>query len=442
MSNVIRLQTERDISVNTCITLTCELCEQDIDCRIGYSNRAVQPLRFACPHCETSLNITLDIAEAPKSKFSYTGCRPSDHQPGGPFVGSNPFVDLHLDFPVRFGKYVLGDTPWFASMRQVEEAIGGDRTKAFEMSQWHGQRLDLLNSLCEKSGHLRKVVNLYLGNNKQLFQQRACEFLEEEQNPSLLPQDINATLYRVIAKSFFPFVVFEHGKEISEEFPRLLYSLDSQQLDRFIGELILSKFLQQLQRDCLKIYPRILDAEIPLRPALFLDLIKSNESERTSGRVSSQDFLAIKDLYKDIVEILARQLVIVAGINNLLHRNDAHAFPMISGGVLGGLEKFSGKPLADRFKYLDDCWYVISIEVFNLELRNSIAHNNLEYQEISQTVRYFPEGGRLTAVSGKEMSFLDFMRQVLLVFREMHNMHHLIKSLFYYEYLIRQRRRA
>lgn len=426
--------------MNTCIVLICDVCAQDIDCRIGYSNRTIQPLRFVCPHCDTPLAITLDISEAPKSKFSYTACRPSDNQPAGPFVGDNPFVDLHLDFPVKFGKYVLGDTPWFASMRQVEEAIGGDRIKAFEMSQWHGRRLDVLNELCKKSEELKRVVNLYLGNNKQLFQKRASEYLEEEQEPSLLDQDVNATLYRVIAKAFFPFVIFEHGKEISEEFPRLLYSLNPQRLDAFIGELIASGFLPRLQRDCLKIYPRIFDLEIPLRPALFLDLIESTESERASGRVSSQDFVTVKDLYKDIIEVLSRQLVIVAGINNLHHRHDAHAFPAISGGVLSGLEKFSAKPLAERFKYLDDCWYVIPIEQFNSDLRNSIAHNNLEYRESDQTIRYFPEGGRLSATPAGEMSFLGFMRHVLQIFREMHNMHHLIKALFYYEFLIRRPR--
>ncbi|AGI82771.1 hypothetical protein G655_19275 [Pseudomonas aeruginosa B136-33] len=37
------------------------------------------------------------------------------------------------------------------------------------------------------------------------------------------------------------------------------------------------------------------------------------------------------------------------------------------------------------------------------------------------------------------MYFLEFMRMLLVAFREMHYLHHVIKCLFYYEYIIRQK---
>jgi hypothetical protein len=236
------------------------------------------------------LEIVLDISEAPRSKFSYKGCEQSKQKAQGPFSGVNPFVDLHLDFPVKFGEYVMGMTPWFASLEQVAEATGGDRTKAFEISQLHATKLHFLNQLYLRADELKRLINLYLGKNKQLFQRRAAEFLEEEEEESLLPQDLNATLYRVIATAFFPFVVHEHGREISEEFPKIMMNLEEPALDLFIDELFNNGFMDALQRDCLRIYPRIFDAELPLRPAIFLDLIKSKESEIVAGRVSSSDF--------------------------------------------------------------------------------------------------------------------------------------------------------
>lgn len=422
--------------MNSCMTITCGTCELDIDCRIGYSNRLIQPLQFSCPHCHTQLEIVLDISEAPQSKFIFKGCEPSKHQANGPFSGKNPFIDLHLDFPVKFGKYVPGATPWFASLIQVEEATGGDRKKAFEISQFHAARLHALNQLYPRAEELKRIINLYHGKNKQLFQRRAAEFLEEDQENSLLPQDLNATLYRVIAKAFFPFVVHEHGREISEELPRMLFALDTAALDSFIDEIFSSGFIDALQRDCLRIYPKIFDAELPFRPALFLDLIKGDESEVVAGRVSSSDFFNFKDLYKDILEIIGRQLVLVAGINNLLHRGNANSFKTIDGGSLSGLRKLSEKTLSDKFKYLDDCWYKLSQDVFNLGLRNAIAHNNVLYDQATQVITYFPDGGRLDKAQGKELAFLEFMRLLLVAFREMHNLHHVIKSLFYYKFLI------
>ena len=313
---------------------------------------------------------------------------------------------------------------------------------AMRQSMFHSSRLNILNQLYPRSDELKKVINLYHGSNKQLFQKRAAEFLEKEQEKSLLQQDLNATLYCVIAKAFFPFVVHEHGKEISEELPKLLFGLDQTQLGLFIADLFKSGFLTDLQRDCLRIYPRVFDVEIPFRPALFLDFIEEQESELIAGRVSSQDFFGLKDIYKDVLEIIARQIVLVAGINNLYHRGNFNSFKAIDGGTLSSLQKLSEKTLSDKFKYLDECWYNLSVSDLNLGLRNAIAHNNIDYNNKTQIVTYYPEGGRLNMMEGKNVSFLAFMRSLLLAFREMHNLHHVIKSLYYFKLLVYDRHTA
>lgn len=424
--------------MNTCMTITCSTCEQDTDCRIGYSNRLIQPLQFSCPHCHSSLEITLDTSNAPESKFTFNGCNQSTNLRSGPFEGTNPFVDLHLDFPVKFGTYVMGFSPWFASLHQLDE-VTGDREKSLHLSMLHSRKLNLLNELYPKSEELKRVINLYHGANKQLFQKRAAEFLGEEEERSILQQDLNATLYRVIAKAFFPFVVFEHGKEISERLPELLFGLDREQLGSFIKDIFSSGFLTSLQRDCLRIYPRVFEVEIPFRPALFLDYFEGEQSDLVAARVSSHDFFSLKDIYKDVLEIIARQIVLVAGINNLYHRGNFNSFKAIDGGSLSSLQKFSEKTLSDKFKYLDDSWYNLAITDLNLSLRNAIAHNNINYNSGTQTVTYYPDGGRLAATEGKEVSFLAFMRSLLLAFREMHNLHHVIKSLYYYKLLVHDR---
>ncbi|MBU1723412.1 hypothetical protein KJ965_05845 [Patescibacteria group bacterium] len=422
------------------MTITCNTCEENIDCRIGYSNRLIQPIQFSCSHCHSPIEIILDTSESPRSKFKFNGCKPAQQQPDAPFNGDNPFVDLHLDFPVKFHKYVMGNTPWLASIDQLTVAADGDRAKAFEMYQFHTARLNALNQLYSKADSLKRIINLYHGKNKQLFQKRAAEFLEEDEEKSLLPQDLNATLYLVIAKAFFPFLIYEHGKEISEKIPMLLSTFDETALGSFIQEISKSGFLETLQKDCLKLYPRIFDAEIPLRPALFLDFIKSDESDVVAGRVSSSDFFSFKDLYKDILEVIGRQIIIIAGINNLYHRGDFNAFKTIDGGSLSSLQKLSEKTLSDKLKYLDDSYYNLSSNIFNFGLRNAIAHNNVQYNESTQVITYFPSGGRINKNESKNISFLEFMRLLLIAFREMHNLHHIVKSLFYYKFIIHESR--
>lgn len=424
--------------MNTCMTITCSTCELDTDCRIGYSNRRIQPLQFSCPHCQSQIEITLDISNAPQSNFSFNGCGPSVNQPEKTFDGANPFVDLHLDFPVKFGPYVMGLTPWFASLKQLND-VTGDENKAHQLSMFHSGRLNMLNELYPKADELKRILNLYHGANKQLFQKRAADFLREEQQHSTLQQDVNATLYRVIAKTFHPFIVFEHDIEISQELPKLLLGLNREQLANFIEDIFTSGFLISLQRDCLRLYPRVFDFEIPFRPALFLDFFEEEQSSLVAARVSSEDFFSLKDLYKDILELISRQIVLVAGINNIYHRKNFHSFKPIDGGALSSLQKFSEKTLSEKLKYLDDSWYNLSSNDLNLGLRNAIAHNNINYDSQTQIITYYPDGGRLAATEGKEISFLQFMRSLLLAFREMHNLHHVIKSLYYYKLLVHDR---
>ena len=426
--------------MNTCMALTCGICERDTDCRIGYSNRLIQPLRFACPHCGSAMEVTLDTSDAPRSNFSYNGCKPSNTQPKGPFTGENPFVDLHLDFPVRFGTYVMGMTPYM--MASMDLDAGEENGLAgFAKMQFHNHRLNQLNNFHDQADRIKAIIRLYGNANKQLFRKRVGEFLEEDQGSSLRPEDVNASLYTFISRVFLPFVKFGEVSDAVEQFTEHTMEHHGPALSAFMDRIIGNGFLATLQKDCLKLYPDIFEAEMPLRPALFLDLLPERHGEKAAARISSKDFLSYKDLYKDIVEVFARQLTLVAGINNVIHRGDYNSFkPLVAGGAaLSSLERFSEKTLSEKYKYLDDCWHALDDSAVDAKVRNAIAHYNVDYNEITQEITYYPDGGGLEQGEPRMMYFLEFMRLLLSMFREMHQLHHLIKCLFYYEFLIRNK---
>jgi len=426
--------------MNTCMALTCDICDKDTDARIGYSNRLIQPLRFACPHCGSAMEVTLDTSDAPRSNFSYSGCKPSDTQSGGSFTGENPFVDLHLDFPVRFGDYVMGLSPFM--MASMDLGVGEtDGMARFVKMQFHNDRLNQLNHFHDQADRIKSIIRLYGGANKQLFRKRVGEFLGQDQEPSVKPQDVNASLYSFISWVFLPFVKFGEVSTAIEQFAVLTTRHQGAALSAFVEKIVTNGFLANLQKDCLKIYPDIFAAEMPLRPALFLDLLPDRHGEIAAARISSKDFLSYKDLYKDIVEVFTKQLTLVAGINNVIHRGDYNSFkPLVAGQpALSSLDKFSAKTLSEKYKYLDDCWYSLDSAAVDAPVRNSIAHYNVDYDEVTQKITYYPEGGGLEQAEPKTMYFLDFMRLLLSMFREMHQLHHLVKCLFYYEFLVRNR---
>lgn len=431
--------------MNTNITITCDTCEQDIDCRIGYSNRKIQPLSFACPHCESLLLITLDTSEAPETKFEFDGCAPSSVQPTKGFDGKNPFIDLHLDFPVREGPYKQGETPFLVAMQELTTACGGNANEAHARYKYLTVHLTALNDIAEKSDEIKRLINLYFGKNRQLFMQRAHAFLNKQMQQDkklkhdFKEQDTVATLYSVIAAAFFPFTIFENNKSISREVPNILRSVNSNKLRELFDELQRTSFLTTIHRDCLRLYPRVLGFELQLRPALFIDLLQSGQNKNTATRVSFQDFSMLKDLYKDIVETMSSQLVLIAGINNLIKRGDAHEFGIIDGGKLSNLSKFSRKPLSNKFKYLDDCWLNTETDAYNLDLRNAIAHNNIRYDMVSQVISFYPNGGGFEQGEEMRMSMIDFKCLLLKAFREMHDQNMVIKCLKFYQLLIHDR---
>lgn len=418
-------------------TFTCETCDGDIDCRIGFSNRAVQPLSFSCPHCNALIEVTVILGGSPPIQMN--GVVHSKDRQYGMLDGRNPFVDLHLDFPTWSKEYVMGHTPFIMAlqkMRRVKDE--GARASDYQNFQ---VRLDQLNKYYEKSRDLKRIIKLYHGDNKKLFIKKSEDFLEEKMERTLASQDINLVLYRLISATFLPFIDPISNADFSETITRLVIAIaekNKQNFDKFMESIIKTKFLENLQRDCLEIYPRILVAEIALRPALFMDFVEEEPSSLIAGRISTKDFNDYKDLYKDITEIIGKQLCIVAAINNIIHRKDYEKFKPKDGGALSSLEKFAQKTLSEKFKYLDECWFKFEASAINLEARNAIAHYATEYDEKTQIIQYFGQKGGLQQEHPQEMYFLEFMVMLLKAFREMHYLHHVIKCLFYYEYLIRK----
>jgi hypothetical protein len=239
---------------------------------------------------------------------------------------------------------------------------------------------------------------------------------------------------------FNPFVNFAPVAEFVEDVTLMIYSLGyekEKEMKSFMKHIEETGFLNNIQRDCLNLYPEIYKSEIALRPALFLDAVHGGDDEMISGAISTERFQSYKDLYKDLCEVLGRQLILVAGINNIIHRDNHDAFEKPKhGNPLSSLDKFADKTLSDKFKYLDECWFKFDKGIINTDIRNAIAHHVISYNEITQIITYYPEKEGVKQEKSQTMSFLAFMRLNLQIFREIHYLHHLIKGLLYYKILI------
>lgn len=415
--------------MNVNFTLKCDTCGDDTNVRFGLSNRDEQPVRFACQGCGSPIDIVLGGRNS-----GIVGA--TKVQGIEPFDDKTNFVDLHLDFPVSFEPYEIGMTPFMRASGRI----------GFKEMQVHSARLNHLNQEMAKARFFRTILKLYATQKLVPFKLN-IERTFDVRVASDKSQDINAALYTLIARMMAAYEYPGQSREAVDAYTGILFEIAKTKkaaLEAFIQGIVDSNFLKNLQLDVLEIYPRMLDAELVMRPALFLDFDEEYAANPIPMRVSSDEFENYKDLYKDISEIISRQLVLVAGLNNLVKRGDANVFaPKVTAAGKNiepaNLDAFADVVFGLKQDHIDDSWYDTLEGSLSNKLRNAIAHYKTEYDDITQIVTYYAKKEGMAQEKGEDIYFLEFVRRLLITYREMHRLHHLIKALFYYYFLIMKR---
>lgn len=352
-----------------------------------------------------------------------------------PFDEKTNFVDLHLDFPVAFGKYVMGRTPFM----QAYSRIG------YEAMKLHGGRLSRLEEQAPKVRVFTVLLKLFRNEKWTPFKTNCLRNFGTEVI-SDRPEDRAAAVYRIIADMMMPFAFPGQDEEASDHNALIMKELAGTQpgaLRAFMADIIGSRFLKNLQDACLEIYPRILAAELPLRPVLFLDFDEEFANNPIPMRISNEVFESFEDVYKDISEAVSRQFVLVAGVNNLLKRGNHNTFKHGIGLAKNGkdytpkdLHALADVALGKKLEYIDDSWFEPLDGGADNKLRNAIAHFKTDYDQVKQIVTYYPRLEGMNQAKAEQITFIQFMRRLLQSYREMRRLNHLIKGLFYLQYLI------
>lgn len=416
--------------MNINISVKCETCGYPTNCRIGMSNRDVQPLRFCCQTCGSPIDIIIHREKGAKF-IGAEQIQPDQY----PFDDKTNFVDLHLDFPVVFGKYVMGKMPFMLAFRRI----------GYEAMKLHEARLSCLDEQAPKVRVFALLLKLFK-NEKWTPFRTSCFRNFETTLVSETPQDRAAAIYRIIADMMAPFAYPGQDEEASDhngDIMRELWTKQPDAVQAFMADVLSSGFLKNLQDACFETYPQILAAELPLRPVLFLDFDAEFANNPIPMRISNEAFETFKDLYKDISEIISRQYVLVAGINNLLKRGNHDAFKPGIGLAKNGkdytpknLHEFADVAFGKKLDYIDNSWFAPLDGGADNRLRNAIAHFKTDYDEVKQFITYYPRLEGMNQEKSEQITFIQFMRRLLQAYREMRRLNHLVKGLFYLQYLI------
>jgi hypothetical protein len=134
-------------------------------------------------------------------------------------------------------------------------------------------------------------------------------------------QDIFAALYTATSIMSSPFTIHEQNEELANGFPSYIFfcMMHHDKPICFINEIIKSRFLTNLHHDCLTLYLKIVQMDLPLRSAFFHDYADEGKYI-VPARVSTDHFDSCNNYYKDLAEVFSRQLTLLAGLNNIFKR--------------------------------------------------------------------------------------------------------------------------
>ncbi len=416
--------------MNILLSLKCESCDALISCRVGMSNRPEQKVGFACPVCSAPIDIE------PLENKKVSGAIDLSHETS--FDPKANFVDLHLDFPVSFGAYVQGHTPFMMASRRV----------GIEETRIHGSRLHHIDS----TQHLYKSVDLMIKHYKRAKWTPFKGVLEKKFQTEMQGEKMEDKVSSLFSALGFLIGPYLRPNQSSEDINHYMaisgmaHSNAPEATEKFIDELFDTGYVTQLHFDILDIYPKILNAEPHPRAALLLDFDEIYEEKVSPMRASSGDFDSYKDLYKDIAELLSRLMVIVASMNNLLKRQDHNAF--LDGEWVNragkdlkpkNMNDYADLDFGRKWQFIDDSWFEFVDDVADNQLRNAIAHVKTEYDDISQILTYYPRREGLNRDKPEQMYLLDFLRRILLSFRELNRLHQFVKSIIFFRLLIQKK---
>lgn len=391
--------------------LECEECGNSFSCRIGLSNRQDQSFSITCKECASSLSLEL----SKDGKIKRSGLISSNKE-------AEYHVDLHLDFPVFEHETYSIFSPFIMSTMIAGNSNVGQ----------HAHNMYKLNNIFNDLASIKNTLTFYSKGNYKGFSRKANDFLGID---STVTNDIQAEilLFKYLFKLIEPFSELISTNAVIDDFTNTINGLSQNkaaELDFLTKELLNTKFIKISINDTIKIYKQILQREVIFRPSLFLDFDQSYINRKVPYKLSTKDFECISDLFKDISETISRQLVMVAGINNIIKRGSHNLFAPVISKANKNLEPKSLKEYSDfdfgkKLDYIDSSWFFISKDIADNQLRNSTAHFKWEYDPVTQEITYYPKKEGLERISNSQIYLIDYCKKTIDSFRVMHKLNYL-----------------
>ncbi|MEE5042246.1 hypothetical protein V2J81_02660 [Pseudomonas alliivorans] len=416
--------------------LECVFCNAQFNCSIGLSNKeTVQVFSFCCHQCSGILSIEIDPIKHADHKLTNAN---RVERPEKSFLDLKS-VRLHLDFPAVLtdGWLPLSLFTLAAFMLREGARIEHFKVVTSELN-FYSKNILTLQSIFNfhKNG---KAKQLYLASKTLLREDFG--FIDSDPDytnsmgelDDITPRELDVIFYKTLMGIS---VVLNKGENPDHKIKKLssyFSSLDEEKLYDFHSYLSNNGYLKSSAATINNIYSDIFSNEEFFRPSIFLSDYGEmpGKDQKSPLRLVGEKVGVILNIYKDLVEVIAKQYIVIVGLRNIKVSKNFNAFnkKAVSMGKrsvrINCMADFSSLDLGVKPRFMEGCLYFNELKKISSRIRNSIAHNSWEYNEVTQVVTFkFSKNVDEKTDSKNSLSkkMLEINGDVISLFRLMHKL--------------------
>lgn len=417
--------------------LECDFCKDIFNCSIGLSNKNTpQVFGFCCPHCSGILSIEIDPIRSTNrilKNVTAVGRKNKD-------IFNVKSIRLHLDFPALLTNGWSPFTPFNIACLGLKEGYNIEHFKVVTSE---------LNFYSEHILVLQSLFNFYKNSKIKELYHTSRTLLREDFDivigvdsdyidsisviDYITSRDVDIIFYKTL---FGISIALNKGMKPDHDIKELssyLSGLKKEKLCEFHSYLSNNRHLKDSIKTTNKIYSNIYSNEEFFRPSIFLsDYSSTNyKKEKSPLRLVSEKVEVILNIYKDLTEVISKQYILIVGLRNIEESDNYDTFKINyvrtrKGKVsINNIAEFSELDLGMKARFMKGSYFEKDLKIISNKIRNSIAHNNWEYNELSQEVLFRFNKGINDAPKEKDFeckTILEINSEIINLFRLMHKL--------------------
>lgn len=425
--------------------LECDFCKARFNCSIGLSNKeTIQTFGFCCQNCGGMLSIVVD----PHESSNYELINISRSNNSEKIMIDLKSIRLHLDFPTFISDCWLPLSPFTLSALGSKHGYSIEHFKEITNElNFYSKNILKLKSLFVfyKNKNLKELLTTSRSLLRDDFEKIIGVDEEYISNISMLnyytTREIELVFYKTLLSISIPLNMGDIPDYEINAISSYLSGMKKDALCNFHSYLSQYEHLQNSAKTTNSIYSNIYSNEEFFRPSIYLSDYSSIEfkNQMSPLRLASEKIEIILSIYKDLTEVISKQYTLIVGLENIKKRNNHNSFIKNSIRLktktipINNIVDFSNLDLGLKSRLMDGCYYHDEIKKVSHKIRNSIAHNNWEYDEQKQGITFFQNRGIDKSKGEKPVykTILEINSDIIDLFRLMHKLN-IIHYLFNY----------